>query len=448
MSAGKVGDVTESAHVASVVGEAHERGALFREEVLQARQAQWLGVIRIGRPLSFTLVTTTAIAIAGALVAFALWGEVTRKSTVHGVLQPIGGLLHVGAPQVGVISELLVAEGDTVVAGQPLARLRSDRTTTGGVVAALHAQSLQARRSSLQAERRLAEQSLRQRQDSLLQRLQSLQGEQRQALGELDTMRLRVQLASQSLGRQEALGNAGFVSAAQVQTKHEELLDLQLRERNVERSLRALDRDLQAVRAERLASENAAQTTLAQLDRTLASLDQESTENDSRSGLTVTAPQAGRLSSVPITAGQAVQLGQTVASLIPNEMNGRATELQAELYAPSRAVGFARPGQEVYMKLAAYPYQKFGMAVGKVVAISGSPILPQDLPAGQAQTLMAAAKVNEPLYRITVQLSRQTVMAYGKLVRLTAGMSLDAEVRQEHRRIWEWMLEPAMSARL
>lgn len=157
---------------------------------MEARQAQWLGTIRIGRPLSFTVVTAAAVGMAAALIAFACWGEITRKTTVHGVLLPVGGLIHVTAMQSGVVAELLVKEGEDVAAGQPIARLRSERITAGGDTAILTAHALQARRASLEAERRLTEQNLRQRQDGIAQRLQSLQIEERQAQGELETVRL------------------------------------------------------------------------------------------------------------------------------------------------------------------------------------------------------------------------------------------------------------------
>ena len=152
---------------------------LFRDEVLQARQAQWLGSIRIGRPLSFSIVTGASLAMAAALIAFACWGEVTRKVTVHGVLLPVGGLINISSPQAGLIAELLVKEGDEVAVGQPLLRLKSERLTVGGDAALLNAQALTARRASLDTERRLTEQSLRQRLDSIAQRLQSLQAEER-----------------------------------------------------------------------------------------------------------------------------------------------------------------------------------------------------------------------------------------------------------------------------
>jgi membrane fusion protein len=412
---------------------------------MEARQAQWLDTIRIGRPLSFTVVTTAAVAMAGALIAFACWGEITRKTTVHGVLLPVGGLIHVTAMQSAVVAELLVKEGDEVVVGQPIARLRNERITASGDAALLTAQALQARRASLEAERRLTEQNLRQRHDSIFQRLQSLQAEQRQAQAELDTVRLRVRLAQRTLERQQELASGGFVAAAQVQIKQEELLDLQLRERSAERSLQSLARDLQTTKADKLAVDNQTQTALTQLDRAFAALDQESTENDSRSGLTLTAPQSGRISALPINVGQALQAGQTVASVVPVTADGRQAELEAQLYAPSRTAGLIQLGQAVYLRYAAFPYQKFGLAKGRVTAVSNSPIATQDLPAGQSQALLLAAQSSEPMYRITVRLFSQAMNTYGKATPLSAGMSLDADVRQESRKIWEWLLEPALA---
>lgn len=417
---------------------------LFRPEVLAARQAQWLGSIRIARPLSFSVVTGAALAMAAALIAFACWGEVTRKVTVHGVLLPVGGLINVAAPQAGVIAETLVQEGDTVQAGQQLLRLRAERITAQGDAALLTAQALAARRASLDTERRLTEQSLQQRLDALTSREQSLRTEERQAQAELETHSLRLQLAQKSLQRQQELAGSGFVAEAQVQQKQEELLDLQLRERSAQRNLQALRRDLQAVRADRDALQTQTRTALTQLERSQATLGQEATEADSRNGLTVTAPQAGRVSALTLTPGQAVQAGQTVLSLVP--MAGeQAAELQAQLFAPSRTAGFVRTGQQVWLRYAAFPYQKFGMAQGEVVAVSRSPIAPQDLPAGQAQALVAAAQANEPMYRITVQLARQTLNTYGTPTPLAAGMSLDAEVHQDSRKVWEWLLEPALA---
>lgn len=142
-----------------------------------------------------------------------------------------------------------------------------------------------------------------------------------------------------------------------------------------------------------------------------------------------------------------MQAGQTVASLVPSmsDRGTNAAELQAQLFAPSRTAGFVERGHVVYLRYSAFPYQKFGMSKGFVEAVSRSPIAPQDLPAGQGQALLAAAQANEPMYRITVKLPSQTINTYRHQTTLSAGMSIDADVRQDARNIWEWLLEPALA---
>ncbi|WP_231741470.1 ABC transporter transmembrane domain-containing protein [Paucibacter sp. KCTC 42545] len=143
-----------------------------------------------------------------------------------------------------------------------------------------------------------------------------------------------------------------------------------------------------------------------------------------------------------IMTGQPVQAGQTLVNLIPETAQQGASTLEAQLYAPSRTAGFVKPGQVVWLRYAAYPYQKFGMAEGEVQTISQTPIAAQDLPVGQGQALLTAAQANEPLYRVSVKLKKQAITTYGNTQLLKAGMALDADVMQYRRTVWEWVFEP------
>ena len=58
--------------------------------------------------------------------------------------------------------------------------------------------------------------------------------------------------------------------------------------------------------------------------------------------------------------------------------------------------------------------------------------------------LGGAAASAEPLYRITVQLDRQDVAAYGAPQALAPGMQLDADVVLDRRRLIEWIFEPVL----
>ena len=109
-------------------------------------------------------------------------------------------------------------------------------------------------------------------------------------------------------------------------------------------------------------------------------------------------------------------------------------ELTAELYAPTRAVGFVDPGEETRLLYDAFPYQRFGSFGGKVTNISRIAIDPResDIP----------FPFEEPVYRITVKLDRQAVKAFGDLNHLQAGMTLKANIVLERQSFLAWLLQP------
>ena len=127
-------------------------------------------------------------------------------------------------------------------------------------------------------------------------------------------------------------------------------------------------------------------------------------ENAARQSTVVTAPFDGTVTALNLKLGQSVQTGQTLATLVP-VTSGVAgpgllhlplpATLQAQLFAPSRTAGFVRPGQTVYLRYDAYPYQKFGLHTGHITSVSATPFAPSELPANLSQQLIAQAGSNE-----------------------------------------------------
>ncbi|GAP35068.1 HlyD family secretion protein [Piscinibacter sakaiensis] len=271
---------------------------------------------------------------------------------------------------------------------------------------------------------------------------EDLQRELAQIDAEEALQQQRLALAEQAVARLEALRAQQFISDAQVQARTEELL-------GVRAALQALGR--QRVERQRQASELAARLgelplqgrqRQAELERDLAELRQAEAENASRRRLVVRAPEDGVLGAVTVQPGQAVTPAIAMASLVPAE-----ARLQAQLYAPSSAVGFIRPEQPVRLRYQAFPYQKFGHHGGHVVQVSRTPLQPAEL-AGLPLRLTGIGTfttTNEPLYRITVALDAQAVTAYGQPQALAPGMQLDADVLLDRRRLIEWIFEPLIS---
>src|SRR4051812_9427218 len=101
--------------------------SLFRREVAESRQAQWLGSVRLHRSLSFTVVTCVALALGAALIGFATWGEVNRKTRLSGLLVAAQGSLNITAPHSGTLMSVSVVEGQRVAKGETLMVLVVDR---------------------------------------------------------------------------------------------------------------------------------------------------------------------------------------------------------------------------------------------------------------------------------------------------------------------------------
>lgn len=419
---------------------------LFRAEAVAARQGNALGGIRIAQPFTYSAVAAVSGLLAVMLLGYAVLGQFTRKAKLSGILVPQAGQVDLTAASPGVVADVFVREGMRVEARQPLLRLRSDRQTALGEVGEVNALALNQRREALLAERSLAEQQARQLLRTLQERQASLARDEQRLMAELALSRHRTELAQRRIERYSDLAGSGFLSTLSVQEKQEELIDLQLRVRSAERSQEAIQRELASTVAEQRAAALNLETSLAQIDRNLALLQQERAENEARTSQTITAPSAGRVSALSVQIGQALQAGQWAVSLTADSAGPDQERLQAQLFAPSRLVGFIEPGQQVWLRYAAYPHHKFGMAAGTIRGISRTPVNASDLPASQRDALLQAAQSNEPLYRIDVELAEQQVRVYGQPRSLMAGMKLEADVVQERLAIWEWMLAPVLSA--
>jgi membrane fusion protein len=173
--------------------------------------------------------------------------------------------------------------------------------------------------------------------------------------------------------------------------------------------------------------------------RAIAALEQDLVENEARREVVVRAPQDGTVSAIAVEAGQSVSATQALAALVP-----AGSVLEAELYAPSRAAGFVKPGMQVLLRYQAFAYQKFGQARGTVREVASSAMRQDDL---QLPGAVAANGVaGEPLYRVRVKLESQAVSVYGRPQVLRAGALLDASILLERRRLYEWLLDPLYSA--
>jgi hemolysin D len=139
--------------------------------------------------------------------------------------------------------------------------------------------------------------------------------------------------------------------------------------------------------------------------------------------MTLRAPVDGRVQQLAIhTAGGVVTPAQELLAIVPDQET-----LEVEATVLNKDIGFIRAGQDVTVKVDSFPYTRYGYITGKVVSISRD--------AAQDENLGL-------VFPARIRLDRSNLNIDGVEVRLTAGMSLTAEVMTGDRRIIDYLLSP------
>ena len=140
---------------------------------------------------------------------------------------------------------------------------------------------------------------------------------------------------------------------------------------------------------------------------------------------TITAPVDGTVLSLTVkTIGGVVNAGQQLAQIVPEKV-----PLYVDAALGNQDVGFVKPGQRVVVKVATYPFQRYGYLEGTVENISPDAI--QDDKKGL-------------IYKAKIKLNDDKSSKQNQL-KLLPGMNISAEITTGQRRIIEFFLDPLMT---
>ena len=112
----------------------------------------------------------------------------------------------------------------------------------------------------------------------------------------------------------------------------------------------------------------------------------------------------------------------------------------AEVMVRNEDVGFVREGQEVKIKLAAFPFQRYGMIEGTVMRIAADAADAPENESPRGGGDESASEVSP--YKAIVKLRSQRLHARGSEWPLAPGMHAVAEIRQGTRTVMEYLLSP------
>ena len=406
---------------------------LFRQEAIDAQREKLLGEVSLARPLPLWIFTAVALAFALGLVAFSVWGEYSRRERVDGFLALDSGAARLLAPEAGVVAEILAKEGDDVQAGQPLIRLSFERGTASGVTSAeLVQKEIAERIAGLEREQVQARQLGAQQTEILRRKVDDLQRELVQFDAEIKAQQSRLASSRNEFQRAEELFKDKFYSESKLIEFRNNVLDQQVKLEAAKRQRAGVERELSSAKAELPTVEMKVQTQVDQIRRQMSELQQGSVQEEAKRENVLRAPLAGVLTNIAATRGEAVAESAPLAVVVP-----KGSGLHAQLLVPTRAIGFVQPGQEVVLRYDAFPFQRFGQYRGTVERVSRTVWSPGEK--------VGPVTVKEPVYRVDVRLDGQYVLSGDQKLALRPGMSVNADILQEKRKVWEWVFEPILS---
>jgi hemolysin D len=414
-------------------------------------------------PRRFTLWVVMGLFLL--LLIWALLARIDIVSVAAGRLVPETYVKIVQPSEGGIIREILVKDGDAVTQGQVLIRLDPTESTADSTANAqqLALERLHVRR--LEAELRGTGMTRLPGDDAaLFARVEAQHRAHRAAIadviGQAAAARDRVarELAAefeelqklektapllrnaadsyQKLADQNLVGRLEAQDRQQLATEREQ--DLKSQRATVESGRAALAEAERSLAQVQSRNRSDLQVALVEATSKVGQLQQTDAKLGFRSrNLELKAPQDGIVKDLATTTiGAVVQPGTVLLNLVPT-----GEVLKAEVSISNEDIGFVRVGQPVRLKLATFPFQRYGMLEGELITVS-----PDAVPAAVDQKQDQGRAATAPGYKGVVQLRNQALSGGMGRFPVNAGMQLTAEIIEGNRTVMQYLLSPVLRA--
>ncbi len=404
--------------------------SLFRREALESAEDRLHGEVVFTQSLSTTIMVMALFVIIAIALTWVTVGNYARVETVPGILVTDRPSAKVVAPQQGTIVELAVREGQLVKKGDRLLVVNSDReAAAGGDVAGRSIGALETRRRLNEAQVAMAANRAATERSRLAAVIASAEAQAESLEGQIDLQREVVASNQQIFDQIEAVVERGYVSKVEFERRRQTLLSSQQSLATLEQNrTEALARAVQA--RSQIAGVGVEEAQgISQLQDSLQALSAEQARLQGEQSYVIAAPIDGRVTALATGEGRPATPNRPLMVIVPDD-----AELTAELYAPTKAIGFVEPGKETRLLYDAFPYQRFGSFQGKVDSISRIAVDPRETE--------IPFPFEEPVYRVKVKLDDQDIEAFGEPTPLQAGMTLQANIVLERQSFLAWLLQP------
>ncbi len=314
-----------------------------------------------------------------------------RQSTI-GALVPAAGALRITPPRAGVATALEVTEGQSVAAGDALVALGFGQSLAeGGTLDAALRRSLDSQEALLREQLAAEAGRAATERSRVGAHAAGLEAGGRAIAAQRALQDRRAGVAEDLSLTAEDLRRRGLICELDFRLREDAALAARQEVALLARRLAALHSATAEVRHRHAGIASEADDRTARLQAALSDVERQRAEVAAGNAEVMRAPVAGRVTVRQASVGQRADPAQPLMTLVPE-----GSDLRADLFVPSRAIGFVQPGQPVRLMYDAFPFQHFGAHGGTVEAVSQAMQAPGDV--------VGPLRPDGPAYRVTVRL--------------------------------------------
>lgn len=411
------------------------RPALFRSESLQARQLAWQGrpTVALHFPTLFT--TLASVALAAATAALITFGSYARRVDMEGAVLPNAGVIEISALSAGRIKALAVKEGETVKKNALLYTIDVDTATKDGGMQQQIINTLNAERQMLTQEIDRKTQMSQEGKQQLQQKIAALKTETNKTADQIGVQQTVMKQVNDQYLAFFKLVAQHMVTLDELNTRYQTWMQALARLEDLESGKLRLEGELKDAELQLTAATQTRSDEVDTLKSRILEINEKLADSEAHRTIEIRAPIDGVVTTIVAYPGQTVAADGPMLKIVP-----RYAPMEAELLAPSNAIGFIRKGGRVRLRYSAFPYQKYGEYWGRITSVSRAAMSVEEV-----KDLLAGAPPitqNGPFYRILVAPDSQALSINGQEHSLPAGMKVEAYSLLDRRPLYQWILEP------
>ena len=349
-----------------------------------------------------------------ALVVWAYFAQIDQVTRATGTIIASARTQDIQAVEGGVLTEILVKEGEDVTKGQLIVTLEEERAQAAVANSGSKIAALKAKIARLEAEifeRPLVFPEGIKNYSEYIENQTQLYNRRKQAIDQdVSSLQKMMVLAQQELSMNEPLLSYGDVSQADIIKLRRQVAEIQAQITNKR------NKYFEEAQSEMTKAQEDLDTELEQLRDHSQVLGEKN----------LFAPTDGKVNNILITTiGGVVKPGEIIMQILPT-----SSDLIVEAKIKPVDIAYVKEQQDATVKLDAYDYSIFGAMNGTVIYISPDTLMEQ------------TPKGEEPYYRVQIKITGAEFSGRSDEIVIKPGMTASVDIKAQQRSVLSYLTKP------